>query len=67
MDYHYQYVDPMIGDKIDEEIRKLLNSSTRGEDLKDIRRDLTKDFAGRVLDFYHLAVIDAYEVSTSHR
>jgi hypothetical protein len=67
MDYHYQYVDSAIGEKIDEEIRKLLNSSTLGEDSKDIRKDLAKDFTERVLDFYHQAIIDAYEVSTSHR
>ena len=63
MDYHYQYIDRGIGDKIDEEIRKLLNSSTLGEDLKEIKKHLTENFAERVLDQYHQAIIDAYEVS----
>lgn len=63
MDYHYQNIDPAIGERIDDEIRNLFNSSTQDGDRKDIREELTEKFAERVVDVYQKAIMDAYKVS----
>lgn len=63
MDYHYQSIDPAMGDRIDEDIRNLLNSSTHNEDRRDIREDLADKCAERVVEDYHRAIMDALEVS----
>ncbi|KAJ9110051.1 hypothetical protein QFC20_003125 [Naganishia adeliensis] len=62
MDYHYQNVDPAIGDKIDDEIRNLFNSSTQDGDRKDIREELTEKSSERVVDVYQKAIMDAYKI-----
>lgn len=69
MDYHYKNIDPVIGDKIDEEINDMLTSSIlaeidRDEEGEDIRGDLAKQCAERIVGYYHQAILEASKVGS---
>jgi hypothetical protein len=67
MVYHYENIDLAIGEKIDEEMANLFNSSTHDKDRKDIREDLTKKSAESIIEIYHQAIMKAFEVGICHQ